>query len=528
MMIGSDRPTEVPGAVGDTSLDHLEEYAEFTGSAEDIAGTPTSRIVGLGFIGAAVRRRTRLWVLLGVLGLAIGSALFVKSHPQYQVTATMLMVNDPAIDQPTAMQTDALLADNPAFAKQVLDKLGLNETVNTFLQTYTVTNVSNQLLSITVNAPTAAVATQRADFLASGYLTFRAGILQQQLDQIKAASSQQVTQAQDALNAVNNQLTQVSAESSSPAQQADLKSLRNKSTLASDYLVSVQQAAGANDATKQVTVTSMVSGSRVIQSTVPVFAHSRAKTALEYVVGGAFAGAVIGIGIIAVASVMSSRLRRRDDMAAALGAPVRLSVAAAAEGGRFSRRTRSKRDMRRVVTYLRDRLLESQQETPALAVVAVDNQKFVAALVMRTVVACVDDGKRVMVADLAGGALARRLGAKGPGIHAVAKGGGHIVVVVPDPEDMAPAGPLGGGTSSELADAFAKADALVTLAALDPAVAADYLGTWAADTVAVVTAGLSTAEKVQSAGEIIRGDSGIRTVTGVLLGADRSDESLGL
>lgn len=528
MMIDSDRPAEVPDAGGDTSLDYLEEYPEFTGSAEDIPGAPTSRIVGLGFIGAAIRRRTRLWVLLGVLGLVIGSALFVTAKPQYQVTATILMANDPSIDQPTAMQTDALLADNPAFAKRVLDQLGLDETVNTFLQTYTVTDVSDQLLSITASGPSAAAATQRADLLANGYLTFRAGMLQQQLTQLKAASAKQVTDAQNALTAANNQVTKVSAETYSTAQQKNLKSLENQRTLATDYLLSVQQTAGNDEAAKALTITSMISGSKVLQSTVPVLAHSRAKTGLEYVVGGAFGGVVIGMGIIAVIAVMSSRLRRRDDAAAALGAPVRLSVAAADEGGRLSRRTGSKRDMRRVVSYLHDRLLESRQATPALGVVTVDNPKFVATLVVRTVAASVNDGKRVMVADLAGGVLARQFGVKGPGIHPVSKGDGRVLVVVPDPEDLAPAGPLRDGASSELAAAYAQADVLITLAALDPAVAADYLGSWATDTVAVVTAGLSTAEKVQSVGEIIRGDGGIRTVTGVLLGADRNDESLGL
>jgi hypothetical protein len=62
---------------------------------------------------------------------------------------------------------------------------------------------------------------------------------------------------------------------------------------------------------------------------------------------------------------------------------------------------------------------------------------------------------------------------------------------------------------------------------LDPSVSASYLRSWATDAVTAVTAGLSSAEKVQSAGELIR-ESGVTTVSGVLLGADKTDESLGL
>ncbi len=214
MMIDSDRPTgELPAVMEDESrargdsLDQLADYDEFDGTAAEVPGAKTSRIVGLGFIWAAIRRRTRLWVSLGVLGLVIGGGLFVTTKPVYQSTATILMVNDPTIDTPTAMMTDALLADNPTFAQQALNKLKQHETVAEFLRDYTVTVVSNQLLSIAVNAPTAAEAASRADVLSNQYLAFRAGVLQQQLAQMNAASALQVAKAQTALTAVGKQVS---------------------------------------------------------------------------------------------------------------------------------------------------------------------------------------------------------------------------------------------------------------------------------------------------------------------------------
>src|SRR5439155_17179750 len=78
-----------------------------------------------------------------------------------------------------------------------------------------------------------------------------------------------------------------------------------------------------------------------------------------------------------------------------------------------------------------------------------------------------------------------------------------------------------------LAGAYAAADYLFTLATLDPALGAEHLATWAADVVVTVTAGESSWEKLHSVGEMIR-LAGTRLVSAVLLGADRTDESLGV
>ena len=67
----------------------------------------------------------------------------------------------------------------------------------------------------------------------------------------------------------------------------------------------------------------------------------------------------------------------------------------------------------------------------------------------------------------------------------------------------------------------------LTLVTLDPALGGDYLATWAANSVVVVTAGLSSAVRIHAVGEMIR-VSGTRLVSVVLIGADKSDESLGL
>ena len=56
--------------------------------------------------------------------------------------------------------------------------------------------------------------------------------------------------------------------------------------------------------------------------------HSRLKLAIVYAVTGLIAGLALGMGIVVVRALVSDRLRRRDDIAQALGAPVKLSVGA--------------------------------------------------------------------------------------------------------------------------------------------------------------------------------------------------------
>ena len=78
--------------------------------------------------------------------------------------------------------------------------------------------------------------------------------------------------------------------------------------------------------------------------------------------------------------------------------------------------------MKRVVAHLRRTVPGRSRGAVGLVVVAVDNAKDVAPAVVSLAVSCAHDGRQVVVADLADGALAGLLGAKGPGIHPVTVG----------------------------------------------------------------------------------------------------------
>ena len=113
--------------------------------------------------------------------------------------------------------------------------------------------------------------------------------------------------------------------------------------------------------------------------------------------------------------------------------------------------------------------------------------------------------------------------------------GARLTLAVPDPDDIAPAGPLGHAREEAQRSAFtqavtsacASADLLVTLVTLDPSLGADLLPTWAASAVVVVTAGQSSWARINAVGEMIR-LAGTSVTSAVLVGADKSDESLGM
>jgi hypothetical protein len=265
---------------------------------------------------------------------------------------------------------------------------------------------------------------------------------------------------------------------------------------------------------------------------------SRKKRLLLYVGGGLLAGLALGLGIVVVRALVSDRLRRRDDVARVLGAPVRLSVGKV----RLSRWRPGQRglaaaqspEVRRIVAHLGSAVPPSSGGPASLAVVPVDDVQAPAVCLMSLAVSCAQQGMQVVVADLCRGApAARLLGITDPGVQAASVQDVHLVVALPEPDDVVPVGPLHHGSRRPQASqplaaaACASADLLLTLAALDPSLGGEHLATWATAAVAVVTAGESSAARIHAVGEMIR-LAGTPLVSAVLVGADKTDESLGV
>jgi len=523
-----DRPPSWSNGIGDNLPELLWGYDNLTAVEDRASAGLPGGLVSLAFITAALRRGAWVWCLAAVLGLMAGSALYLEDPPAYHASASVLLV-DESTDPAVQVVNDQAIAQSQPVAALVVRQLGLRQSVASFQAASTVTVVSDNVLSFDVGAPSANDAVLRVTALATQFLKFRAQYEQAQQQQQLSVLDQQFSQAQKSLNSINRQIAQIPAVPSSPAQQTELTKLQTQRGVEEQ----IEQYATSTEASNQTGTSAAVRGS-IVLGTATLTPRSHLKGTALYVAGGLIVGLAVGMAIVIVTALVSDRLRRRDDVAEALGAPVRLSV------GTLRRRllphlpgraVKRHRDMERVVAYLRGTVPGRSRGTAGLVVVAVDNAQDVASAVVSLAVSCAHDGKQVVVADLAGGALARRLRAKGPGAHPVTAGGARMIAVVPDRDDIAPAGPLQtltqhAAASEALLAAYGSADLVFTLATLDPAFGGDHLATWATDAVAIVTAGRSSGERIHAVGEMIR-LAGVRLDSVVLIEAEKTDESLG-
>lgn len=519
---------------GDGLPDHLwaeNNTVDGSRSAADLTGG----LANLGFLAAALRRRARVWCLTAVVGLVIGTGLYLKYPPAYHATATVLLAYNPNVNPAVQVENEASLAQSQPVAARVVEELKLPQSIASLQAAYTVTVVTDNVLTINVGAPSSTAAVQRASALATTFLQYRTQVAQAQEQQQSAQLDQQDNTARQRLQALDAQTNQIPTPPSTPDQKAEYNRLQTQ--IGQENQI-IQYVTATELAAK--TYTNTIAADSYVLNPATALRRSRIKGPALYFVGGLFGGMVVGMGCVLIAALLSRRLRRRDDVAVALGAPVRLSV------GRLRprrwplplprRAAKRKHDMKRVVRYLRGAVPGSSRGPASLAVVAVDDAQVVVRAFVSLAASCAAEGKQVVVADLSGGAyLARLLKVRDPGIHNVSQNGANLVLVLPHPDDVASVGPVPGGASPAvpaqadpaLVTACSSADLLLTFATLDPAFGGDHLGTWATNVVVVVTAGESSVEKVHSVGEMIR-LGGTRLDSVVLIGADKSDESLGV
>src|SRR6185437_13833149 len=211
-----------------------------------------------------------------------------------------------------------------------------------------------------------------------------------------------------------------------------------------------------------------------------------------------FGGLAVGIGLVILQALVSRRLRRRDDVARALGGPVQLSVGRI--GGLATRSVSGAAQrpaVRQIVSHLRKSLPPSER-TAALAVVPGDDLRVPALSLVSLASSYAREGKRVLIADLTPGmAVGRLLKVPGAGVTLTNADGHEVLIAIPEEGNGTPTGPIDRGSAlvapssfdQQVDKAFRTADIMLTLMCLDPAMGADHLPTWAAGAVVMLTTG---------------------------------------
>ncbi len=515
---------------GNGEPDRLGVYDDFAASENRSVDFPPG-LVSLGFIKAAIRRSARFLFVMAAVGLLGGFGYYVKAPHSYQASASVVLTLSPYENDQTAPTDNQVIAKTSAVAELAVQKLGLQESASKFLNAYTATSAIDRLLIITASAPSPNQAVLYASAVGNAFLKFRADQLRGQDNLVLQSLEVQVKQAKQRVNSINAQLSQPT----SPTQESQISKLRVEQTSATTALSNLQAAVTGNQTTTGAQLTAALDNSQVLSVT--PLPYSMKKKLITYGAIGLIGGLALGLTIVVVRALVSDRLRRRDDIAYTLDAPIKLSVSTL--GARRTLTPRPGRaakrdlDMRRVIAHLHSAVPRSTQVPASLAIVAVDNGPVVAQAVAALATSYASQGSQVIAADLSSGAyLAHLSGVKGPGVQTVSHNGVNFMMAVPDRDDLVPVGPLPSVTSpAQAGDALVAsdvfADLLLTLVTLDPALGGEHLATWAANAVVVVSAGQSSAERIHGVGEMVR-LAGMRLDSVVLIGADKRDESVGL
>lgn len=470
------------------------------------------RLVSLRYVLGALGRRRKVWLTFAAIGLVLGLAFHVVVPRSYTAHATLYLAQAPGTDPTAGMANDLALLETTGVGQRAAVLLGERSLTPTqLLGKAPGTIESDNVLVLNASGPNKAEAERRANALATAFLGFRAERIQEQTTSSNKALNNQI-------NSMQEQISQLTATINglSPTQTSQLNTLTGEQQSDTSELTSLEQTVQAN----QVASIGVTTGSRVVTPGTVVPASSAKLFGLDGL-AGLLGGLIIGVVYVALQAVLSDRLRRRDEVASLLGAPVELSLPPV----RVPRRHHAR--------WMRKATLEPQGEVSALAgylrrrgvrqggrktllVVAMDELAVPAAALAVLAKRLADEGESVLVADLTNEGLLSR------GVeNLVADGSGrNLQVFTPPADDMNEIVEPPWVATPDLANA------VLVFTTIDPGRGAWHLN-WAKQAVVTVTAGRSSAQAVNSTAALLRAAE-ISIRSGVLIGADAQDESIGL
>ncbi|WP_371401273.1 hypothetical protein OHA10_25395 [Kribbella sp. NBC_00662] len=496
---------------------------------------PPDALVTLRFIRDAVRRHLRIWVIVALVGFLAGlGSTFALPAPSLSATRLLITHRD-GEDPAKAMATDVSLATTHTVAQRVIDLLKLPISQDDLLKEYTVVAETDRVLQITAAGKTTDDSTRLAGVIAQVFLVYR----KEQIALQNLPLQRNLTQAQNdlavaeqAVRATGDDPTANELKHPNSPEGVRLSAAREQALFVRQQLLDAQVEA------------LQMNSSRVLDVATPV--PVSAKRAIAINAGtGLIAGLFIGLAFVIVRALISDRLWKRQDIALALGARIRLSSPRPSRlqllpRPRYLRPSqRQLPEVRLMVQHLDQRIFWGEHPTPAMTVVSIDDINTCALVVASLAIALAEDGKHVLVADLSdSGRLAAMLGVRTPGTHESRFSEAGLRVDVHRPDQTA--GPAQGcylhlsdtnrpSGSGDIAldSAWEVADVVLSLSTLTPELGADHLATWASHAAVVVTAGESTTTKIQATGEMLR-LAGLEIETAVVLRPDRTDEGVGV
>lgn len=488
-------------------------------------------LVSLHYLRAALRRARRIWLGLALLGLLAGIGYSVLVPPPATGTVTLLLEHDPSEDGPTAMATDVSMLRTRAVADNVIDRLDLRMTPEAFQAGVETFPETSTILVITVAGTGEATAVERAGVLAREFLVFRSAQLRAHSNALIKGYERQVADRQREINRLTREYDDLAAEGPTGDGQA------------AELLTRRAQVFGEISRIRQVLEETTLTTESVIAAT-SVLDEARAvpsvglKRTVLLGASGLILGLGLGVGLVLLMAMTTDRVRRREDVAEVLEMPVRLSTGPLRRrpwSWLIHGRTHPDRALDMVVQGLDNVVRPRQGRHSRFAIVSTGNvaeaTRIVAALGHRLA----GHGLRACLVDLSAAGRLERVFARTRAASSTQKLAVVPSVIRPDVVPALARGPRGlrAGQACALENdeealtAWRTADVVLVLAEVDPGLGVANLPTWASRLVLLVTAGRSSVEQLRTTATLVQSANGINKEFVVLLGADRSDDSLG-
>jgi hypothetical protein len=525
----------------------------------DVAGAPRPLLDTLTDLRDALTRTWGTWVGLTCIGALLGLGLLALAPHPATATTTLLMVPANPADE-SAMATDQSLLMTREVAERVIGELGLDESPEALLASVTVTSLSSRIMSVSLEAPDEASALARLRSLVRHYLEFRGEQLRSVSEGLVAGYDKRVAVLKQRVATLTSDYERAAA--ARVVDQVRLSDLLNERSALNTQVTELQRA--TEDAV--LMPEAAISASHVLDAPVSAPFQYRRRAVL-LAASGALAMGALSVGSVLFLSLTSERLRRRRDIAVALGVPVRVSVGTVPSGSRGSR-------VRAAVTsgvarVLRGRPLRWSHPLPGrplealvqglaaalprpsevssktldpggaprtLGLVPVDGVE-TGATVLRTLAArLAEGGERVLLVDLST-ARALTTRAADPTSQLDTPGPGTVTLVRPEGDPVLAVGPrrpTGMGTppasahdaDERVSDLWGRSDVVLALVEVDPGLDLGLLPTWVGRIVPLVTAGRAGAELLTTVATLLE-ESGVELPFALLERADRRDRALG-
>lgn len=472
------------------------------------------RLVSIRLVMGALRRRRKLWLCTAALGLVLGLAFHVVVPRSYYAWSTLYLAHAPGTDDGVDMANDLALLQTNAVGQRAVRLLHEPSlTPQHLLGKAPGAAQSDNVLTLEVSGPTRSQAVKRVNALATAFLSFRSLQAQQQMAATNAALEAQIRGLEHEIQIATAKVDTLGTSKSSP----ELASLIGQQSSETAEMSSLTQTVNQN----RLADLTVQNGSRVLTPGTPVHASALKLFGVSGL-SGLVGGLVIGMGIVAFQEVLSDRVRRRDEVASLLGAPVDLSLPSFRHP-----RTGAVRWIRRMAAdpaepvatlanYLRRRGVACDDRT-TLLVLAADETAVPAAALALLATRLTAEGRDVLIADCSSDRpLLQSLAAATAGNAPLA---GTLSVVAPSADEFDD-----GVVPAWLRTSQARA--VLVLATLDPGRGAAHLA-WLQEAVVTVTTGRSSASRVNTIAALARA-AGLSVRSGILVDADEDDETVGL